>query len=46
MISWNAAAEKIYGYQAQEVMRRSIAALFPLTRRDELLENYVAPASR
>jgi PAS domain S-box-containing protein len=38
IISWNPAAEKIYGYQAQEVMRRSIAALFPLTRRDELLE--------
>jgi PAS domain S-box-containing protein len=38
IISWNPAAEKIYGYQVGEVTGRSIATLFPLSRRDELLE--------
>jgi len=38
IVSWNPAAERIYGYQAAEVIGRSIAILFPLDRRDELLE--------
>jgi two-component system cell cycle sensor histidine kinase/response regulator CckA len=38
IISWNPAAERICGYQANEIIGRSIAVLFPLNRRDELLE--------
>jgi len=37
--SWNHAAEKIFGYCAEEIMGRSIALLFPFDRRDELLNN-------
>ncbi len=38
IVSWNPAAERIYGYRAEEIIGRSIAVLFPLNRRDELLE--------
>jgi PAS domain S-box-containing protein len=38
IVSWNPAAERIYGYAAEEIVGRSIAILFPLDRRDELLE--------
>lgn len=37
IISWNPAAERIYGYRAEEIIGRSIAVLFPPHRRDELL---------
>jgi PAS domain S-box-containing protein len=38
IVSWNPAAERIYGYRAEEIIGHSIALLFPLDRRDELLD--------
>jgi two-component system, cell cycle sensor histidine kinase and response regulator CckA len=38
VVSWNAGAEKLYGYTAVEMIGRSIAALFPSYRPDELPE--------
>jgi len=37
IVSWNPAAERIYGYRAEEIIGRSIAILFPTKHRDELL---------
>lgn len=37
--SWNRAAEKIFGYRAEEIIGRSISLLFPFDRRDELIDN-------
>ena len=34
--SWNRGAERIFGYQAQEMIGRSISTIFPPDRRDEL----------
>jgi len=36
IVSWNHGAERLYGYQAQEVMGRSIALLVPADLLDEL----------
>jgi PAS domain S-box-containing protein len=38
IVSWNPAAERIYGYKAEEIIGKSIAVLFPLHRREELLD--------
>ena len=36
--SWNKAAERIYGYQAAEIIGRSVALLIPPDRPDEMAE--------
>jgi len=37
VVSWNRAAEKIFGYGADEIIGRSVAILFPGDKRDELI---------
>jgi PAS domain S-box-containing protein len=43
--TWNAGAERLYGYTADEAIGRSISFLLPLDRGDELSE-LLAPLSR
>jgi PAS domain S-box-containing protein len=40
ILTWNSAAERMYGYQAEEVKGRSIALLVPPHRPEELPEMY------
>lgn len=36
--SWNAAAERMYGYSAQEIVGQPVSLLFPPDRQDEFLK--------
>jgi PAS domain S-box-containing protein len=38
IVSWNRAAERIFGYSAEEIIGQSIVKLFPQNQRDELLD--------
>ena len=38
IVSWNPAAEKLYGHSAEEIIGKSITRLFPTNRGNELLE--------
>jgi PAS domain S-box-containing protein len=38
ILSWNLAAERMYGYKAQDMLGSSIVKLFPLSHRDEMLD--------
>ncbi|HUC37133.1 MAG TPA: PAS domain S-box protein [Acidimicrobiales bacterium] len=38
VVSWNSAAERLFGYSAAEMLGRNIARLFPPERTDELPE--------
>jgi sigma-B regulation protein RsbU (phosphoserine phosphatase) len=38
IVSWNPAAERLFGYSAEEIVGRSNALLFPQQRRDEMLD--------
>lgn len=38
ILSWNPAAERLYGHKAQDMIGRSIVMLFPLSHRDEMLD--------
>jgi two-component system sensor kinase FixL len=38
ILTWNAAAERMYGYTAQEMLGRSVGAIIPPDRPDELPE--------
>lgn len=37
IVSWNRSAERIFGYCAEEIVGHSVAMLFPIDRRDELI---------
>jgi two-component system, cell cycle sensor histidine kinase and response regulator CckA len=38
IISWNKAAERVFGYTAEEIIGHSVSILFPIDRRDELID--------
>ena len=38
IVSWNPAAERLFGYSAEDIIGRSAAVLFPKNRRDEMLD--------
>ena len=40
ILTWNASAEKMYGYTADEVKGRAMSMLIPSYRREELPQLY------
>jgi len=38
IVSWNKAAERILGYSANEILGHSVSILYPVDRRDELID--------
>jgi sigma-B regulation protein RsbU (phosphoserine phosphatase) len=38
IVSWNPAAERLFGYSAEEIIGQSVLQLFPKHRRDEMLD--------
>lgn len=38
VLSWNNGAERIFGYRANEIIGRSAALLYPVDKRDELID--------
>ena len=38
IISWNKAAERIFGYTAEEIIGHSVSIVYPIDRRDELAD--------
>lgn len=42
VLSWNPAAERLFGYPAPEMIGRSVVKLFPHRRRDEMLDTLAA----
>jgi PAS domain S-box-containing protein len=38
VVTWNTAAERLYGYAAKEIIGRSVSVLFPSYRPDELAD--------
>jgi PAS domain S-box-containing protein len=38
IVSWNPAAERLFGYRAEEMIGQSVLKLFPTHRRDEMLD--------
>jgi PAS domain S-box-containing protein len=38
IISWNKAAERIFGYTAEEIIGHSVSIVYPIDRRDELMD--------
>src|ERR1700722_3629357 len=44
--SWNKAAERLYGYQAAEIIGRSVSLLMPPDRPGEVVDHYEAARRR
>src|SRR5688572_22235097 len=40
IVSWNAAAERMYGYSANEVIGRPLSIIIPADKREEIVSLY------